>query len=383
MGKESTIEIKLTEEETYEIKDKFINFYKDLETIQDYFLERKREKIVGINHDKFVQNLFTDYSIEPKDMNFEIEVMEGVDFNPTTQIIISLPMESQIGRQIMLGLKETNTNKYVGFVRIASPVLSIKPRNDFFGETLRATSVNKHMVNGAIIVPVQPFGYNYLGGKLLALVACSHDVRRMVKEKYGEKTEPCYFETTSLYGDIKGMSQYDGLEPFIRYQSMTESDLFLFPNEEVYNPIRRRMRELYGREEWNGNTVDPKGSGPKMREFNKCISIVKNHLKYYNEDKYKQFLTFTKENMKSKTKKRYYYSDFGFDNIKEHINSNGEIPLKEGQNFHKHELDYMFNWWKKKSQRRYDKLKQGGKIRTTLEIYTEESINKKEVDMVR
>ena len=383
MGKESTIEIKLTEEETYEIKDKFINFYKDLETIQDYFLERKREKIVGINHDKFVQNLFTDYSIEPKDMNFEIEVMEGVDFNPTTQIIISLPMESQIGRQIMLGLKETNTNKYVGFVRIASPVLSIKPRNDFFGETLRATSVNKHMVNGAIIVPVQPFGYNYLGGKLLALVACSHDVRRMVKEKYGEKTEPCYFETTSLYGDIKGMSQYDGLEPFIRYQSMTESDLFLFPNEEVYNPIRRRMRELYGREEWNGNTVDPKGSGPKMREFNKCISIVKNHLKYYNEDKYKQFLTFTKENMKSKTKKRYYYSDFGFDNIKEHINSNGEIPLKEGQNFHKHELDYMFNWWKKKSQRRYDKLKQEGKIRTTLEIYTEESINKKEVDMVR
>ena len=306
MGKESTIEIKLTEEETYEIKDKFINFYKDLETIQDYFLERKREKIVGINHDKFVQNLFTDYSIEPKNMNFEIEVMEGVDFNPTTQIIISLPMESQIGRQIMLGLKETNTNKYVGFVRIASPVLSIKPRNDFFGETLRATSVNKHMVNGAIIVPVQPFGYNYLGGKLLALVACSHDVRRMVKEKYGEKTEPCYFETTSLYGDIKGMSQYDGLEPFIRYQSMTESDLFLFPNEEVYNPIRRRMRELYGREEWNGNTVDPKGSGPKMREFNKCISIVKNHLKYYNEDEYKQFLTFTKENMKSKTKKRYY-----------------------------------------------------------------------------
>lgn len=383
MGKESSIEVKLTEEETYEIKDKFINFYKDLETIQDYFLERKREKIIGINHDKFIQNIFTDYSIEPKDMNFQIEVMEAADFNPTTQIIISLPMESQIGRQIMLGLKETNTNKYVGFVRIASPVLSIKPRNDFFGETLRATSVNKHMVNGAIIVPVQPFGYNYLGGKLLALVACSHDVRRMVKEKYGEKTEPCYFETTSLYGDIKGMSQYDGLEPFIRYQSMTESDLFLFPTEEVYNPIRRRMRELYGRKEWNGNTVDPKGSGPKMREFNKCISIVKNHLKYYNEDEYKQFLTFTKESMKSKTKKRYYYSDFGFDNVKEHINSNGETPLREGQNFHKHELEYMFSWWKKKSQRRYDKLRQEGKIRTTLEIYTEESINRKEVDMVR
>jgi len=383
MGKEITIEIKLSEEETYEIRDKFVNFYKDLNTIQDYFLERKREKINGIDHEKYTQNLFTDYSVEPKDMNFKLEVMDGSEFNPTTQIIISLPMESQIGRQIMLGLKETTTDKYVGFVRIASPVLSIKPRNDYFGETLKATSVNKHMVNGAIIVPVQPFGYNYLGGKLLALIASSHEVRRMVKEKYGEKTEPCYFETTSLYGDIKGMSQYDGMEPFIRYQSMTESDLFLFPTEEVYHPIRKKMRELYGREEWNGNTVDPKGSGPKMREFNKVISILKNHLKYYNEESYKEFLNFTKNSMKSKTKKRYYYSNFGYDNVKEHINSNGKVPLTEGQNFHKHELEYMLEWWKKKAQRRYDKLKSGNKIRTTLEIYTKETIDRNEVDMVR
>jgi hypothetical protein len=253
----SNIEIKLSEEETYQIRDRFVNFYKDLDTIQDYFLERKKEKIVGIEQDKYTQKMFNDYTMEPKDMNFELEVIEGSQFNPSTQIITSLPLESQIGRQIMLGIKETNTDTYVGFVRMASPVLSIKPRNDYFGEKVQATAVNRHMINGAIIVPVQPFGYNYLGGKLLALIACSHPVRRMLKEKYGEKIETCFFETTSLYGDLKGVSQYDGMKPFIRYQAMTESDLFLFPTEEVYDPIRRRMRELYGKEEWNGNTVDP------------------------------------------------------------------------------------------------------------------------------
>jgi hypothetical protein len=87
--------------------------------------------------------------------------------------------------------------------------------------------------------------------------------------------------------------------------------------------------------------------------------------------------------MKSKTKKRYYYSNFGYDNVKEHINSNGGVPLTEGQNFHKHELEYMLEWWKKKAQRRYDKLKSENKIRTTLEIYTKETIDRNEVDMVR
>jgi len=381
--KKSNIEIKLSEEETYQMRDRFITFYKDLETIQDYFLERKKEKIEGIEHDKHTQKMFNDYTMNPSDMNFELEVMVGRDFNPSTQIITSLPLESQIGRQIMLAVKETNTDKYVGFIRMASPVLSIKPRNEFFGETIQATAVNRHMINGAIIVPVQPFGYNYLGGKLLALIACSHPIRRMLKEKYGEKIETCFFETTSLYGDLKGVSQYDGMKPFIRYQAMTESDLFLFPTSEMYEPIKRRMRELYGKEEWNGNTVDPKPSGPKMREFNKAISILKNHLKHYNEETYKEFYQFTKSNMKAKTKKRYYYSDFGFDNVKEHVNSGGDIPLREGQNFHKHELDYMFEWWKNKAQRRFEKLKTEGRVRTNLEIYTKNSIDNKEVDMVR
>jgi hypothetical protein len=383
MSDKTPFEPKLTLEETIEIKDRFINFYRDLESIQDYFLARKKEKIVDINHDKYTKNMFDDYSVEPKDMEFEIEVIEGNLFNPSTQIITSLPLESQIGRQIMMGIKEKTTNKYVGFIRVASPVLSIKPRNDFFGQTIRATAVNKHMINGAIIVPVQPFGYNYLGGKLLALISCSHEVKNMLKEKYGDKIDTCFFETTSLYGDIKGMSQYDGLKPYIRYQDMTESDLFLFPTEEVYGPIRVKMRELYGNPEWGGNTVDPVPSGPKMREFNKAISILKNHLRHYDMDAYNEFHSFTKTHMKAKTKKRYYYSSFGYDNVIEHVNSDGEIPLIEGQNFHKHSLSHMIEWWKGKAQKRYEKLVEENKLRHEMEIYTLERIENNEIDMVR
>ena len=46
-------------------------------------------------------------------MKFEVEIIEGKLFNPATQIITSLPLESQIGRQIMIGVKETNTNQII------------------------------------------------------------------------------------------------------------------------------------------------------------------------------------------------------------------------------------------------------------------------------
>ena len=77
------------------------------------------------------------------------------------------------------------------------------------------------------------------------------------------------------------------------------------------------------------------------------------------------------------------YSNFGYDNVIEHINSEGNTPLVEGQNFHKHNLSYMTEWWKVKAQKRYEKLVEENRLRHELEIYTLERIENNEVDMVR
>jgi len=44
-------------------------------------------------------------------------------------------------------------------------------------ETETTKSFNRAAAMGFVIVPSQPFGYNYLGGKLLASICCSHEVR--------------------------------------------------------------------------------------------------------------------------------------------------------------------------------------------------------------
>jgi hypothetical protein len=60
--KNEPLEIKLSEEETYALVSNLTNFYEGLDTIQDYFLERKKEKVININPDDYIDEFFTDYS---------------------------------------------------------------------------------------------------------------------------------------------------------------------------------------------------------------------------------------------------------------------------------------------------------------------------------
>ena len=43
----------------------------------------------------------------------------------------------------------------------------------------------------------------------------------------------------------------------------------------------------------------------------------------------------------------------------------------------------MIEWWKGKAQNRYEKLKEEGRLRSEIEIYTPETIDSGKVDMVR
>jgi hypothetical protein len=362
--------------EYIEMKNELEDFYNKIEDIVDFFLLRKKEIVTTTNIDGFNEDdIFNDWTMEPKDMDISIEIVDGSVHNNNTQVICSMPLQPQIGRQLNIGVKENKTGKWLGFTRLSSPIISIKPRNDMFDFSLNGGLVNKHIINGAQIIPVQPFGYNCLGGKLIALISNSHEVREMFNEKYG--TDIILWETTSLYGSIKNISQYDGLKPFIRYNGMTESKNFIYPTTEVWKPIIHSLRKEYGVEIWDGKLVEPldksRGfwkSNPKLREFKRAMVLIGDNI---SEEENKSFKKFQKDKMKTLTKKRYYYSNYGYDNFIEHMR-NGE-ELREGQNYHKHNLEYIIEWWKKKAQKRWEKLNREGRLRSELEIYTKESID--------
>ena len=70
-----------------------------------------------------------------------------------------------------------------------------------------------HTCIGSTIVPIQPLGYNLVGGKLLALLCLSDDtVEKTWEHQYKDKLVGV--TTTSLYGKTKviPLSQYDRLK---------------------------------------------------------------------------------------------------------------------------------------------------------------------------
>ncbi len=122
---------------------------------------------------------------------------------------------NNIGRNLNYIVQDDVTGKYLGVICISSDFLDLTPRDNYIGWS-RDVKTSQGMINhtaiGSTIVPLQPLGFNYLGGKLLALLCLADKVQQDWKENYSDTLVAV--TTTSLYGERKagGLSQYDNLK---------------------------------------------------------------------------------------------------------------------------------------------------------------------------
>jgi hypothetical protein len=140
---------------------------------------------------------------------------EAERWNAIRTFSSTMKNNSNIGRNLFYILADEVTGKYLGVICISSDFLDLTPRDNAIGWS-RDIKTQQHMINhtaiGSTIVPLQPLGFNYMGGKLLALMCLSDTVQKDWKRQYGDTLVGV--TTTSLYGKTKagGLSQYDGLE---------------------------------------------------------------------------------------------------------------------------------------------------------------------------
>jgi hypothetical protein len=242
----------------------------------------------------------------------------------------------------------------------------MKPRNELLGQVWiqqedTAKRFNTATMMGFVIVPAQPCGFNYLGGKLLSAICTSHTVREICNKKYDMNL--CLFETTSLYGTTKSVSQYDGMKPYIRFRGLTESDMVPMMHGQRYHDLKDYVENITG----DLLAGDTSTTSRKLRTFTKIIALTKAALKGTTEG---DEFNITIENAKKLTeKKRYYTSDFGYNNCVEYMTCKTDT-LIPGPNYEKHELSNIIEWWRSKAINRYETLKSEGRLRTELEIWT-------------
>ena len=372
--------MKLTKEQALHCADVFSNYFDRFQRIDDYIRDQKLNSLAdrpmvlpGMGPE---EDLFSDFTIHPNDMDFELVELPQDNWDIYLNMISSHSnMTSIPGRCLRLAVLEKHTKKWVGFIRLGSPVINMKPRNEMLGQVFTQTkegaeAFNKTSIMGFVIVPSQPFGFNYLGGKLLAAICCSHWVRERLNAKYDMNT--CLFETTSLYGSSKASSQYDGMKPYLRFKGLTDSDFLPMMHGKPYDDLKSYVEEAVGDE-----IVPLDASSRKLKISNKIISLTKVALK--GEPEYDKFMKTIQNALNLTEKKRYYASNYGFSNFVDVVTGKTDKLIEDKENYDKHHLENIIEWWKNKAANRYDKLVEEQRLRTDIEVWTGD----KELDIIR
>jgi hypothetical protein len=360
--------MELNREDALYCANAFKEYFGNITDIEQYMREEKLKNLDNIPQSLFPpeDDLFSDFSMHPKDMDIDVVEIPNQQWETLLSITSSHINKAPVGRNIQLAVIEKNTGKILGFIRLGSPVIYMRPRNELLGQVFSQSPdttkrFNDSAMMGFVIVPSQPFGFNYLGGKLMAGICTSHEVREICNKKYGMNL--CLFETTSLYGSTKGVSQYDGMKPFIRFQGITDSDMIPMMHGERYTELKQFVESKVG-DILEGDT---KSTSRKLRTFTKIIALTKAALKGSSEGE--QFLL-TIENAKKLTeKKRYYTSNYGYSNYIDYLACKTDT-LVPGENYEKHKLSNIIEWWRNKASTRYESLKSEGRLRTELEFWT-------------
>ena len=301
--------------------NQFIDYFKRFDTIEDYIRVTK-EAAVNARGKSIVslKDEFFNEDVHPEDMDFEVrfvgerfqQSVPQAYYHELLTATSSAVIEKNIpGRELRWIVYEKNSKKIIGFIRFGSPTINSKPRNEWLGQPANLSIFNRHAAMGFAIVPSQPFGYNYLGGKLLALMCVSHFAREHLNKVFDKDIG--WFETTSLYGSTTSASQYDGLKPFIRFKGLTDSKFLPLLHDTAFHTLHNRFTLI------NNNTpVTPSYvSSKKMKRQTKMIAWTKKSLTEYGQlEKLEEFNGVIKKAFTLTQRKRAYTSDYGYGNVR-------------------------------------------------------------------
>jgi hypothetical protein len=366
----------LTKEDALVCAKAFKDYFGNFNRIDEYMRDQKLASLSEISTNPLFpieEDLFSDFSMHPNEMDLEVLEIPTETWETLLSITSSHINIAPVGRNVKLAVKEKNTGKFVGFIRLGSPVINCRPRNEMLGQVFTQNPewgkrFNDSSMMGFVIVPSQPFGFNYLGGKLLAAICCSHEVREIVNKKYDMNL--CLFETTSLYGSTKTTSQYDGMKPYIRYKGLTESDFLPMMHGKPYENLRDFVESKVGK------IVDDNISSRKLKISMKIISLTRAALK--NSDELSEFDSVIENAKKLTEQKRYYISDYGYKNMVDYVTCKTDV-LQKNDNYDRFYLENVIQWWKQKAVNRYETLKTEGRLRTQLEVWT----NNTDIQIIR
>lgn len=140
-------------------------------------------------------------------------------FDYIRHYVSCMPQFQTPGRVLSVLVHDKTSKRYLGILQFTTDLLNSEHKDAYIGlDTAKKGRFKKHIrdhsVNLSICVPVQPFGFQFCGGKLLAMLSFSNEIHQMYENKYSYPL--ALIVTTSIHGKS---IQYDRLKQmkFIGY----------------------------------------------------------------------------------------------------------------------------------------------------------------------
>lgn len=172
------------------------------EQIREIYKKYTKEQI-----NNYEKKIFNGNIIDVEKIEINLEFVENYEqeqiFEYYINTVSSMPQYNIPGRQLKILVKDKISETYLGLLQLTVDLLVNDKKNIFLGIQEKDNGIYKKIirdsgVNISICVPLQPFGFNFCGGKLLAMLAFSKEIYNYYYSKYNTKI--AYIITTSING---------------------------------------------------------------------------------------------------------------------------------------------------------------------------------------
>lgn len=166
----------------------------------------------------------------------------------------SVPVSAGYGRRLRFLVIDEQSDKLIGLIGLGDPVIRLGPRDRWIGWGSQAIARNlRHVMDAFVLGAVPPYN-RLLGGKLVAMLAASTEVRDAFRARYGGTTgrisgepfsgELALITTQSALGrsSLYNRLAVPGSTAYIRVGETSGSGEFHFSNG-VYADLRELARE--------------------------------------------------------------------------------------------------------------------------------------------
>ena len=154
---------------------------------------KKSEKFVIKNEKKLIKYFANGEEIDPDKLKVRLEVVKtgelSGDLFKYASLLWSIPVSSGYGRRIRFLVWDSYNEKLIGIFALGDPVFNLRCRDEVIGWNSENRKKRIYNVMDAFILGSVPPYNIILGGKLIAMIAASNEVRSEVEKKYAGKKE--------------------------------------------------------------------------------------------------------------------------------------------------------------------------------------------------